>query len=116
MFANTEIELIGCLLQGKAQWVKFAVMDHFVSLVLTVVAVIALSIYYGLAALFFVGLIIVGAKFVFFFPIRVGLSEESQRALRSRKGVPRITTKDVLLLSSPQYLPVSLTEFITRML
>jgi hypothetical protein len=64
IFANTEIELTGCLLQGKAQWVKFAVMDHFVSLVLTVVAVIALSIFYGLAALFFIGLIIVGAKFV----------------------------------------------------
>jgi hypothetical protein len=52
------------LLQGKAQWVKYAVMDHFVSLVLTVLAVVALSIFYGQPVLFLVGLVVIGAKFV----------------------------------------------------
>ncbi|KDR06601.1 uncharacterized protein LOC110840529 [Zootermopsis nevadensis] len=43
--------------KGKAQWVKYAVMNHFVTLVLGVISVIALSIFYSLVALFFAGLI-----------------------------------------------------------
>jgi len=62
-------------LQGKAQWVKYAVMSHFVSLVLTVLAVVALSIFYGLLLLFLVGLLIIGAKFVVL-SISFGLSEK----------------------------------------
>jgi uncharacterized membrane protein YccC len=52
------------LLQGKAQWVKHAVMNHFVSLVLATIAVVALSIFYGQPVLFLVGLVVIGAKFV----------------------------------------------------
>ena len=56
---------------------KYAVMNHFVSLVLTVLAVVALSIFYGQPILFLVGLIVIGGKFVVLFTsIRVGLSEK----------------------------------------
>ena len=43
---------------------KYAVMNHFVSLVLTVLAVVVLSIFYGLLVLFLAGLVVIGAKFV----------------------------------------------------
>jgi len=52
------------LLQGKAQWVKYAVMNHFVSLVLAALAVVALSIFYGQPILFLAGLVAIGEKFV----------------------------------------------------
>jgi len=50
-------------------------MNHFVSLVLTVVAVVALSIFYGLLPVFLVGLVVIGAKFVVL-SISVPLSEK----------------------------------------
>jgi hypothetical protein len=53
--------------QGKAQWVKYAVMNHFVSLVLAVISVIALSIFYSLATLLLFGAIVVGTNFVYVF-------------------------------------------------
>lgn len=43
---------------------KYAVMNHFVSLVLAVLAVVALSIIFGQPVLFLVGLVVIGAKFV----------------------------------------------------
>jgi hypothetical protein len=46
--------------QGKSQWVKYAVMDHFVSLVMAVISVIALTILYSRASVFFAGLIVTG--------------------------------------------------------
>lgn len=46
--------------QGKSQWVKYAVMDHFVSLVMAVISIIALAIFYRRAAVFFTGLIVTG--------------------------------------------------------
>jgi hypothetical protein len=55
--------------------VKYAVMNHFVSLVLTALAVVALSIVYGQPLLFLVGLVVIGAKFVVL-TICVGLSEK----------------------------------------
>jgi hypothetical protein len=48
------------LFQGKAQWVKYAVMDHFVSLVMAVISIIALALFYRQAAVFFAGLIVIG--------------------------------------------------------
>jgi hypothetical protein len=48
------------LFQGKAQWVKYAVMNHFVSLVMAVISIIALAIFYRRAAVFFAGLIVIG--------------------------------------------------------
>jgi hypothetical protein len=55
--------------------VKYAVMDHFVSLVLTLLAAVALAIFYGQPLLCLAGLVVIGAKFVVL-PIRVGLSEK----------------------------------------
>jgi hypothetical protein len=53
--------------QGKSQWVKYAVMNHFVSLVMTVISVIALAIFYRRAAIFFAGLIVTGTAEVLIF-------------------------------------------------
>jgi len=52
------------LLQGKAQWVKYAVMNHFVSLVLAVLAMVGLSIFYGQPLYFLVGVVVIGERFV----------------------------------------------------
>jgi hypothetical protein len=44
--------------------VKYAVMNHFVSLVLTVIAMVALSIFYGQPVLLLAGLVAIGEKLV----------------------------------------------------
>lgn len=64
---------------------KYAVMNHFVSLVLTVLAVVALSIFYGLLALFLLGLVFIGAKFVVL-SISVTLSEKFITKIQATKG------------------------------
>jgi hypothetical protein len=49
--------------------VKYAVMNHFVSLVMAVVSVIALAIFYRRAAVFFAGLIVTGILGVLKLPV-----------------------------------------------
>ncbi|XP_069679600.1 lysosomal-associated transmembrane protein 4B-like [Periplaneta americana] len=44
--------------KSKARWVKYAVMNHFVSLVLAAISVVALSVFYNSAILFLAGLIV----------------------------------------------------------
>ncbi|PSN58263.1 hypothetical protein C0J52_00146 [Blattella germanica] len=44
--------------KGKAQWVKYAVMNHFISLVLAVISFIALSIFYKTATILLAGVIL----------------------------------------------------------
>jgi hypothetical protein len=46
--------------QGKSQWVKYAVMNHFVSLVMAVITVIALAMLYRQVAVLFAGFIVTG--------------------------------------------------------
>jgi hypothetical protein len=55
--------------QGKSQWVKYAVMDHLVSLAMAVVSVIALAIFYRRPAVFFAGLIVTGTPEVLTFMV-----------------------------------------------
>ncbi|PNF38451.1 hypothetical protein B7P43_G04039 [Cryptotermes secundus] len=44
--------------KGKSQWVKYAVMNHFVSLVMAVISVIALTLFYMRVTVLFAGLIV----------------------------------------------------------